>query len=85
MYLSYVKEVPNKFNTIDQPPTQALRVTSTKGDRATGDEREARGSTGSKKNSFHSLPLSRSLPPLRAHFFKRREVWVRGRNKAVSE
>ena len=49
------------------------RTASSSGEaRATGDEREAQGTTGRKRNE--SLPLSRSLPPLRAHFFFSRET-----------
>ena len=57
------------------------RTASSSGEaRATGDEREAQGTTGRKRNE--SLPLSRSLPPLRAHFFfQQRDVCVRGRSE----
>ena len=65
-----------------KPPSQALRFSRRRGERetrVTGDEPQ--GTMGRIKTAgvATSPPLSPSRLPLRTHFHRERDVWVRGR------
>ena len=68
-------------NLQQQPPPQALRFSHRRGERetrVTGDEPQGTMGRVQTAGEAPSRPLSPSRLPLRAHFHRERDVWVRG-------
>ena len=64
-----------------QPPPQALRFSHRRGERetrVTGDEPQGTMGRVQTAGEAPSRPLSPSRLPLRAHFHRQRDFWVRG-------
>ena len=75
-----IKQLGISFGSIfllfSQPPPQALRFLQSRG--ATGDEPQGTIGRVQTAGKATSRPLSPSRLPLRVHFHRERDIWVRG-------
>ena len=85
-FVFWTQNAANMHPTFDcsivpgQPPPQALRFLQGRGERLVTNRK---GPWVQTAGEGPSLPLSPSRLPLRAHFGRERDVWVRGRSQVI--